>query len=350
MAVSWCCIVVTPIRRARPEDALAEVRTRIATGVFVPPDKRRHEEAFVRRPVLFAAFIEAKYLPWSKVEHSAKHHDVQKWMLSAHIIPYFKGYNLHEITAKRIEDYKPLRLRKVSKATTNRELFCLKKALGKVVDWGWLEESPAQGVKGFKETPKVLRLLEMEEIAALLSQCREEPCPVSLYALIATVAYAGLRRSEILNMRWDWIDFRREQITVRPSTDWHPKNYKPRTIPMNPELVEALRQAPRRLVYPLAFQTPGGTVYKNIHWIEQALDRAAKRAGIEDGVGLHQLRHGFCSHAQMQGVDPRTVQGWLGHQDLRTTLRYSHTSPEHERAAIRAFRYESRHQQGTGTA
>ena len=113
-------------------------------------------------------------------------------------------------------------------------------------------------------------------------------------------AYASLRRSEILNMRWDWIDFRREQITVRPSTDWHPKNYKPRTIPMNPELVEALRQAHRRLACPLVFPTPEGTVYKNIHWIEQALDRAAKRAGIEDGVGLHQLRHGFCSHADVR--------------------------------------------------
>ena len=64
--------------KRKAEDALAEVRTRIATGVFVPPDKRRHEEAFVRRPVLFAAFIEAEYLPWSKVEHSTKHHDVQK--------------------------------------------------------------------------------------------------------------------------------------------------------------------------------------------------------------------------------------------------------------------------------
>ena len=41
----------------------------------------------------------------------------------------------------------------------------------------------------------------------------------------------------------------------------------------------------------------------------------------------------------MAGVDPRTVQAWMGHQDLRTTLRYAHTSPEHEREAIQKLSY-----------
>ena len=52
------------------------------------------------------------------------------------------------------------------------------------------------------------------------------------------------------------------------------------------------------------------------------------------------LRHGFVSHALMQGVDPRSVQQWCGHADLATTMRYAHTSPDHEREAIGRVRYE----------
>jgi integrase len=336
--------------KRKAEDALSQIRTKIAAGDFVAPDERQEQDLLVRRAVDFADFARREFLPWSAVEHATKHHDVQKRMLEAHLIPYFKGLHLHEITAKRIEDYKPLRLRKVVKATVNRELSCLKKLMRKAVEWGVVDENPAQGVKLFKETPQAPRLLETEEVAALLAECQQEPCTVDLYAFVATIAYAGLRKSEVLNMRWDWIDYRREQLTVRPSKEWHTKNYKPRTIPLNSALLQALRAVPRRLGVPYVFATPEGTVYQNVHWIVTALGRAVARAGIVDGVGFHQLRHCFCSHAQMQGVVPITVQAWMGHQDLRTTLKYSHLSPAHERAAIQAFSYRSGHQVDTSVA
>jgi site-specific recombinase XerD len=73
--------------------------------------------------------------------------------------------------------------------------------------------------------------------------------------------------------------------------------------------------------------------------VRKALQTAAKNAGIVGSLGLHQLRHAFCSHALMQGIDPRTVQKWMGHKDLNTTLRYAHVSPDHEREAIQRLRY-----------
>ena len=71
--------------------------------------------------------------------------------------------------------------------------------------------------------------------------------------------------------------------------------------------------------------------------IRGSLSAAAERAGIAK-IGMYQLRHAFCSHALMAGVDPRTVQQWLGHKDLRTTLRYAHTLPSHEQAAIQRLK------------
>ena len=334
------------------QEALSRIKVKIAAGDFVSPDQRRQEEAFERKPMLFETFVFEEFLPWLEVEHSRSHFTRQSVSYRLHLVPYFKGVNLHEITQKRIEDYKPLRLkgrytrgsktRPVTKATVNRELSALRSALVKAVEWGHIDESPAAGVRLFRETPKTPRLLEAREITLLLQACRTQTCPVDLYAWVSCMVYAGLRRAEVLNLRWEEIDWEREQITVQSRTEWHTKNYKSRTLPMNDMLMEALRRAPRRLGCQLVFPSPQNEVYQNIDHIMLALDRAASQAGIPEGhVTFHQLRHCFCSHAQMQGVSPRTVQQWMGHRDLKTTLRYSHVSPVHEKAAMKGLRYNA---------
>ena len=83
--------------------------------------------------------------------------------------------------------------------------------------------------------------------------------------------------------------------------------------------------------------------------MRKSLNKAAADAGISGEIGLHQLRHAFCSHALMAGVDPRTVQKWMGHRDLKTTLRYAHVSPDHEKMAIQRLRYGDGHHMDTKT-
>ena len=68
---------------------------------------------------------------------------------------------------------------------------------------------------------------------------------------------------------------------------------------------------------------------------------AAARAGIEGSITMHQLRHVFCSYALMSGTDARTVQKWMGHQSLYTTLKYAQVLPDHEQQAIGMLRYRT---------
>ena len=121
---------------------------------------------------------------------------------------------------------------------------------------------------------------------------------------------------------------------------------------MNDALQDALRRHPARLVSeevgkiersPYVFSNASGKPYARV---DKALRNAAQRAGIEGAVTLHPLRHAFCSHALMQGIDPRTVQKWMGHKDLKTTLRYAHVSPDHEREAIQRLRYKDNSEKG----
>jgi len=61
--------------------------------------------------------------------------------------------------------------------------------------------------------------------------------------------------------------------------------------------------------------------------------RLYKKAGLE-GANMHTLKHSFASHLFMKGVDPRTVQEYLGHSTIQVTERYSHLSKSHKREAI----------------
>ena len=108
---------------------------------------------------------------------------------------------------------------------------------------------------------------------------------MDLHTFVACIVYSGLRKTEVLRLRWDWIDFERGHLTVTASKAWHPKNYKPRIIPLNAELAEALRRTPRRLGCPFVFPTPEGGVYQGTHNVQKALNSASKRAGIARGEG-----------------------------------------------------------------
>jgi site-specific recombinase XerD len=74
------------------------------------------------------------------------------------------------------------------------------------------------------------------------------------------------------------------------------------------------------------------------------LKKISKRAGVKE-VNLHTLRHTFASHLIMKGVDPRTVQEYLGHSSIQVTEKYSHLSKGHKFQAIQVLNFNN--QDGT---
>jgi integrase len=330
-------------------DALAAVMSKRAAGEFIAPDKRRQMAALERKPILFETFAREEYLPWSETHHSAQHHRLQQSILRVQLLPHFDRCPLHEITPKMLDDYvsqrkrgtylKGRKRRPVKAGTVNRDIACLKILFRKAVEWDMLEESPTKSLKALTELPNAPRLLEQDEVARLL-----EAMPDHQKALVACAVYAGLRRAELFHLQWRDVDLQKGELNV-VSSEMHPtKGKRSRRIPLNDALQEALGRHPRRLGCPWVFGNQDGKPYDNVR---KALDSAAQVAGIEDGVGLHQLRHAFCSHGLMQGVDPRTMQQWMGHRSLATTLKYAHVSPAHEKAAIQRLQYNTWHQGGT---
>jgi integrase len=141
-----------------------------------------------------------------------------------------------------------------------------------------------------------------------------------LYTFLKT----GLRKSELINLNWKDIDFRRKYITIESKEDWRTKTGNTREIPVGDDLMEILNKLPRTSDY--VFINSNGRKY-GFHLTER-VKRLAKNIGIAD-MTVHALRHTFISHLVMNGVDLVSVKELAGHSDIKTTMRYAHLAPGH---------------------
>ena len=218
----------------------------------------------------------------------------------------FRRY-ISEITTKAIEEYKARRLETVKPATVNTELALLKHMFTKAIEWGYVKQNPAKPVKLLKEPPGRLRYLTPEELTRLLDACAPHLRPIVLMAV-----HTGMRRREILSLRWTDADLRKRTITLTKT-----KNNERRTIPINTLLADALRALPRHVESPFLFCDRDGHPYDRI---DNGFRGACKRVGIVD-FRFHDLRHTFASHLIMRGANLRSVQELLGHKTGKMTVR-----------------------------
>jgi len=165
-----------------------------------------------------------------------------------------------------------------------------------------------------KQLPKVL---SKSEILGLIENTNnpKHRCIVSL------LYSAGLRRSELLNLKVEDIDSKRMLITVRAA-----KGNKDRMTVLSPILLHHLRSyykeyRPKKFL----FEGPGHKPY-TASSVLKLISMAAKRAGIYKKVTPHMLRHSFATHLLEDGTDIRHIQLLLGHSSTKTTEIYTHVA------------------------
>ncbi len=144
------------------------------------------------------------------------------------------------------------------------------------------------------------------------------------------VAYdAGLRLSEILNLRVEDVDSERRVIRVRQG-----KGHKDRYARLTPELLKLLREY-WRAYRPPAWLFPGASPYKQYDLATpgHVLKQARWRARITKRISMHTLRHSFATHLLESGTNLRVIQKLLGHGSINTTVLYTHVSLQEARDA-----------------
>jgi integrase len=193
------------------------------------------------------------------------------------------------------------------------------------VNRGLRADNPTWKVK--KYTPRLLeRFFSVAELARLgevLTASEQEGESPVVVAAVRLLMLTGARKSEILGLEWDWIDFENACLRLPDSKTGA------KVIPLGAPALEILASLPRIEGNP--YVLPGEKEGAHLVGLQKAWERLRKRAKIED-VRLHDLRHSFASVAVAGGDSLYLVGKVLGHRQSRTTERYAHLADDSLRA------------------
>jgi integrase len=293
------------------ELALKEIELKMIKGEFLGITEPK--------AVVFDKLCE-EYLKFSKANKTPQSYRRDQVSIK-NLLKDFSGKMISKISVYEVEEYKNKRKEEVEPATVNREIGCLKHMFNKAVEWNYLAENKLLKVKKFKEPPGRVRYLTDEEIERLLHCCADYLKPIVILAL-----NTGMRKSEILNLKWSNVDLKNRVITINKT-----KNNEIKIVPINDILYNTLAKIKKGNGDQFVFTDKNGKPYGDI---KNGFNAAVKRAGITD-FRFHDLRHTFASRLVMAGVDIRTVQELMGHKDIKMTMRYSHLSNVHLKEAVK---------------
>ena len=338
-----------------PEQArikAAELYAMIKSGVDPVEQKRAENAGEPTTPtetdaaITLGRFIKNTYMP-----HISGPNGLRSWANSQRNLEQFSHlYNLPLADIKKLH-VREWRLTRKDSATATRAriVATLKACLSYAVDLELIDISPLAGLKGesltdaeLKTADNIERFLAPEEQARIIDAARSQTQAPYAYYILQIALLAGLRKSEILKLRYQYLDLGSECPTITVPAHLA-KGKKSRTIPIHPELLADLRKY-RRLTYPdtltphpecFVFTSPAKPG-KHLTDVSRIMNKIKNAADISPGKGLlHRLRHSFASNLINAGVTPPTIQTLLGHADLQTTMQtYAKIWPDTAAAAI----------------
>jgi site-specific recombinase XerD len=253
--------------------------------------------------------------------------------------PDLRGFLADEATRRR------------AAASQARTVAALKCFFRFCVENEYLERDPAQVLRTPKKREALPDILDRRELARLLGVVERDDVWQRHFQgrrerdrlLLALFAFAGLRRSELLGLDWDDIDFERSLLRIRKA-----KGGRQRVVPLHPALIPLLIDYLRiRANDPepaLFVGVQGRRLTQTI--LTQTFLRYARAAGLTSRkrVTPHTLRHVFASELLRAGANLRQIQELLGHKHLDSTQRYTRVTAHELRGAVKRLHFpDGRH-------
>ena len=270
-----------------------------------------------------------------------------RYLVTNHIKPALGRLKLKNLNAMHLQGLYRERLDSGLSASTVQKIHhVLHKGLRQAVRWNLIPRNPADDVKAPTPTPKEMHPLSAEEARRLLDAARGD----RFEALYVLAVHTGMRRGELLGLKWDDVDLEGATVRVRRTLTridngrrlalGPPKNKKSRrTVRLTERAVEALRSHLERQLEDiealgdlykdqgLVFTTEAGTPINPSNLRQRSFAPLLKRAGLPQ-ITFHDLRHTCASLLFQKNVHPKFVQELLGHASVAITLdTYSHMLP-----------------------
>ncbi|WP_217525851.1 site-specific integrase [Vibrio metschnikovii] len=335
---------------AQARDIAKEKAGLVAKGEDVQASRHEAKKREMRKSLTLGRYLEEHYKAYLVAMNPNSAH--KAYLCIANSFKHLAHKPMDEITAWDIQQWISER-RKLGRApaTITYAVNRLRAAFNRAVEWEFIDSHNLAKVKVIHQDNTRIRYLSKEEEKALLAalsnrdaQLRESQpvipirghqAPTAhagryvdyLEPLVVMAMHTGLRKNELLTLRWENISLPNRYLTIRSE---NAKSKKRRTVPLNDtvfHLLEAWRA-----------QNPNGDfvfVHRGqpVSFFSYQWRNLLNEAKIEQ-FRFHDLRHHFASKLVMAGVDLNTVRELLGHADLKMTLRYAHLAPEHKAAAV----------------
>jgi integrase len=337
----------------RPEGYLSERDAR----AMLEELKVAARKGLASRPKTFVSFRQAaeEWLHHGEIERALKPSTVLDYRsaLKVHLLPAFGEEPIESIGARQVERWRSEQLElalrsprqngRVTAGLSPRSANKLTSMMHSIFELARrrhdLARNPIADIQRVRERvdPTNFDFYSPEEIESLVRHAGSEQGA----AIVKTAAFTGLRRGELMALRWRDVDFARSTVRVNASyakgSLTAPKSRKGRAVPLVPELAEVLARLATRGEYAedddLVFVgTAGG--YLDASALRRRYMLAQEAAGLRP-LRFHDLRHTFGSLA-INRASQVQVQAWMGHADMRTTARYLHHKYRADDAALLA--------------
>ena len=292
--------------------------------------------------VLFAAAA-SEWLRYVAEDRAVKPTTLRDYRsgLECHLLPAFAERRLVDITATELERWRSTL--SLSPRTKNKLMIAvggIYRRAGRVYG---INVNPAAQVERLRERRQPdIEVFSPEEVWALVRAAADEQDA----AIYLTAAFTGLRRGELIALRWRDVDFAGAAIRVPASYSLGqlttPKSGKVRAVPLAPDVATVLARLAesrdRAEDDDLVFVGEQGSYVDGSALRRRYIDALA-RAGLRQ-LRFHDLRHTFGTR-MIAKADIVRVQEWMGHADIQTTRRYLHFRPQHDDAMLVAAAFSA---------
>jgi integrase len=262
------------------------------------------------------AEVTHRFLAYQKPRLTPKAYQREEGIVG-HLRAFFTG-KLADVTSWQVSDFVTARLGKVSKSSVRKELISLRHLFRLACsEWKLLPRfaDPCLDVKAPKVRDERTQHLSPDQFRKVLAASPETMRPI--FALLTAT---GMRRSELIDCRWKYVDGSR---ILLPTS----KNDTPKEVHLNSFAQRVLASIPQG--------GPEDRLFPDVNpeAVSMAFHRVCEVLGIVD-IRLHDLRHTFGTWLRQQGIELDVIAAQLGHRDLRMTKRYARIASAQVRQAV----------------
>lgn len=253
-----------------------------------------------------------RFLEFSKSNHTLK--TVTGYKATLKFLTAYLGEEtlLSGITSIRTNDYFLNRRNNSSIYQARKDLICLNSFFNRAIDEGFLNSNPCKNVKRFKLPQKQPLFFSESEFEKLLAVIPDG----NFKCLVELAINTGMRQAEILNLQWDNVNIKNRLIILDNRTVIT-KSKKIRQIPLNVRCLQILNE--------MELNRTGEKVFTfNADYVTHQFKVYVRKAGINDELKLHSLRHTFASWLVQRGTSIFIIKDLLGHSDVSVSAIYSH--------------------------